>query len=96
MKCSVMYLRYAQVPVMMTALAKTRAKPKTISEQLRAAILSADVSRYRIARECDIGEGQLSRFVNGKGGLSLAAIDRIAALLDLELTARKLAERKGR
>lgn len=59
-----------------------------LSDQLRNAVIAAGEagkSRYRIAQECGIGEAAISRFVNGKGGLSLQAIDAIGSCLGLEL-----------
>ncbi len=58
---------------------------KTLSEQLRSAILSAPVSRYRIAKEAGVSEAVLSRFVNGETGLRMAIADRLAAYFKLEL-----------
>ena len=72
---------------------------KTVSEQLRAAILSADVTRYRIAEDTGVSEAVLSRFVNGMRGLDGSSIDKLAAYLDLELVPRsrkRKAADKGR
>ena len=63
-------------------------KQKPVSEQLRAAILGADVSRYRMSKDLDISQAALSRFVNGAMGLSLKSIDRISEYLGLEVTVR--------
>jgi transcriptional regulator with XRE-family HTH domain len=63
-------------------------KQKPVSEQLRAAILGADVSRYRISKDLGISEAALSRFVNGAMGLSLKSIDKISEYLELEVTVR--------
>jgi plasmid maintenance system antidote protein VapI len=62
---------------------------KPISDQIRAAILTADVSRYQIAKDCDISQANLSRFVHGQAGLSLAAIDRLGLYLKLRITKGK-------
>ena len=64
-------------------------KPKTISDQLRHAILNADVSRYRICADLDFDQGALSKFMNGRAGLGIETIDRIAEYLGLELVERK-------
>lgn len=56
------------------------------SEQLRAAVLRSDKTRYRIAQETGIPEGNLSRFVNQGAGLSLASIDKLCECLGLNLT----------
>ena len=63
-------------------------KQKTISEQLRAAISEADVSRYRMSKDLDISQAALSRFVNGAMGLSLSTVDKITEYLELEVTVR--------
>jgi transcriptional regulator with XRE-family HTH domain len=63
----------------------------TLSQQLRAAILSAPVSRYRIAKEAGVSQAVLSRFVNGETGLRMAIADRLAQYLKLEL--RKIGEK---
>ncbi len=68
-------------------------KTKPISEQLRDAILNADISRYRISKETGLTEAGLSRFVNGVAGLSLASIDLVGECLRLEITTP---QRKGK
>ncbi len=64
-------------------------KQKPLSEQLKAAILNAEVTRYRISQETGLTEAALSRFVNGVAGLSLDSIDKIGEYLGLEITSRK-------
>ena len=63
------------------------------SEQLREAIRKDERSRYRISIETGIPQGQLSRFMHDKGGLSLRSVDRLCECLGLTITARK---QKGR
>lgn len=46
---------------------------------------ASGLSRYRIAKEIGIGEATMSRFMTGKGGLSMASLDRLAGLLGLEI-----------
>lgn len=53
------------------------------------------MSRYRIAKELGIAESTVSRFMTGKGGLSMDNLDALADLLDLDLKARKQSP-KGR
>lgn len=62
------------------------AKSKKLSEQIREAILKADVSRYVIAKETGVDQPALSRFVHGERGLSLDALDRIGLYLGLSIT----------
>ena len=57
----------------------------TLTDQVRDAILSAPVSRYRMAQETGVTEAQLSRFVTGKITLTLATIDRLMPHLHVEL-----------
>ena len=57
----------------------------TFTEQLQSAIVRSHLSRYRISLETGIPQGQLSRFVYGKGGLSIRSIDRLCACLALVL-----------
>ncbi len=72
-------------------------KPKQLSEQLREAILTAEISRYRIAKETGLTEAGLSRFVNRVAGLSLDSIDKVGECLGLDIVARrKPPKRKGR
>jgi len=61
---------------------------KSISEQLRQAIMTAPESRYRIARGSGVSEGQLSRFVRGESGLTLDTVDVLAEYLELEVVRR--------
>ena len=71
-------------------------KQQTLTDQLRAAILNADVTRYRISQDTGIGESVLSRFVNGHAGLSLKALDTLGKYLELELVAMKTSRRNRR
>ena len=63
---------------------------RTVSEQLLREIKTCGVTRYRISQETGIEESVLSRFVTGKRGLSMEAIDKLAAYFELEL------KRKGK
>jgi transcriptional regulator with XRE-family HTH domain len=68
-----------------------------LSDQLRAAIDAADKSRYRIALEAGIHHATLSRFMNGKGRLSMDGIDRLAECLGLHIVAEgQQGSKKGR
>ena len=69
---------------------------KPISEQLKDAILAADISRYRISKETGLTEAGLSRFVNGVSGLSLASIDKIGECLGLDITTRSSTAAKSK
>jgi hypothetical protein len=61
---------------------------KTFSEQLRRAITADGRSRYAIGKAADVDKASLARFMAGKVGLSLPAIDRLVDVLGLELKPR--------
>ncbi len=58
-----------------------------LSDQVRRAVDASGLSRYRIAKELGVAESTMSRFMAGKGGLSLANLDGLADLLGLDLAA---------
>jgi transcriptional regulator with XRE-family HTH domain len=68
---------------------KTKNKRLPFSEQLKAAIKASEFSQYRIAKESGIARSSLSQFMTGKRAMSLANIDAILEVLDLELTPRQ-------
>ena len=59
---------------------------KKLSTQLREAIANCGMSNYRVARRSRIHQSQLSRFVRGEAMLTLDTLDRVAAVLGLEVT----------
>jgi hypothetical protein len=58
---------------------------KGFIDEVRAAVLNADETRYRISKATDISEGNLSRFVHGQAGLSMESLDRLCAYLELRV-----------
>ncbi|MFH1371786.1 MAG: helix-turn-helix transcriptional regulator [Planctomycetota bacterium] len=56
-----------------------------IEEYLRKAIMTAGMSRYKIARRAKVNEAQLSYFVNHKRSLILTSAAKVAEVLGLEL-----------
>lgn len=60
-----------------------------LTDQLRQAIDSSGLTRYRIAKETAIDESTLAKFYNGKGGLSMEALDRLGDYLSLKITINK-------
>jgi transcriptional regulator with XRE-family HTH domain len=66
-----------------------------LSDQIRRAVDASGLSRYRISKELGIAESTMSRFMSGKGGLSMDSIDALAALLGLNIVAGKRANQKG-
>ena len=72
-------------------------KRKKLSDQIRAAIDGCGKTRYRIFVDTGIDQATLSRFMAGKGGLSIPVLDTLAEYLGLELTTGKQSsKRKGR
>ena len=69
-------------------------KPK-FSGQLRRAIETAPVTRYRIAVDTGISEAVLSRFVNFEVGLSMETVDLLCDYLRLKLVPETKPEKKG-
>jgi len=63
-----------------------KAKRTKLSDQLRQLLDNGPRTRYRIAKETGVDTATLSRFMHGKGGLSTAALDRIADCLGLSFT----------
>jgi len=66
----------------------TRKRTK-VTDQLRRAVETADKSRYALAQETGIDQATLSRFMHGKGGLSMEGWDLLAEALGLELVAKR-------
>lgn len=60
-------------------------KRLTFSDQLRRALRDCGMSRYRIAKEIGCSQTLLGLFVHGQRGLSLPMLDKLAALLGLEI-----------
>lgn len=68
---------------------------KAFSDQIREAVDASGLSRYRICREIEIAEATMSRFMSGKGGLSMASLDRLGRLLGLTIAATNLPKQRG-
>ena len=77
-------MRLIEVPGTLERMAKVRLK---LSDQVRRAVDASGLSRYRISKELGVAESTMSRFMAGKGGLSMEHLDALAALLGLNITA---------
>jgi len=66
-----------------------------ILQQLRELIEASEQSRYRIWKDTGIDQGQLSKLVHGKAGVSVEVLERLIEYLDLEVIIRP-AKRKGK
>ncbi|MDY7011196.1 MAG: hypothetical protein SVV80_10670 [Planctomycetota bacterium] len=71
-------------------------KQTMLSEQIRRAVDASELTRYRIAVNAGINHASLSRFMHGKVGLSMAALDALGKVLDLQLAKKKRTEKKVR
>jgi len=60
-------------------------RPTNVIDQLRHAILNADVSQYRIAKDTGLDKSMLSRFARAKHDMSLANFGLLCAYLGLSL-----------
>jgi hypothetical protein len=52
---------------------------------VRRAVDASGRSRYAICKELGLAQATLSRFMSGKGGLSMGHLDALADLLDLNI-----------
>ena len=60
-----------------------------LSDQIRSAIESSGVTRYRISKETGIAESVLSRFMHGHAGLQMDTLDTLGEYLKLEIVQRR-------
>ncbi len=65
-------------------------KHELFSAFLRKLILTCGLSRYEIARQSGVTEASLSRFVNGRTGLTTACIDKLAPVIGLKVSSVKI------
>jgi transcriptional regulator with XRE-family HTH domain len=66
----------------------------TLTEQLRQAVLSTDASQADVARHCGLTPSTVSRFLAGKGSLSLQAADKLSRCLRLKVVLEREWERR--
>lgn len=67
-----------------------------LQDAVRRAIEASDVSRYRMAKDLEISQATISKFMSGERGLSIATLEQLAAYLNLEIIIRpKRRQRKA-
>ena len=66
-------------------MARKRREPKLLSDQLREILDGGPMTRYRLSKEAGVDQGQLSRFVLGKGQMTFRTLDKIGTALQLRL-----------
>lgn len=59
-----------------------------LSDQIRKCIATSGLTAYRLAREADVSEATLSRFLRGERAMTTDSLDRIAEVLRLDVTMR--------
>ena len=62
---------------------------KRLMDQIRDAVDSSGLSRYRICKELDLPESSMSRFMLGRTGLSPENLDALCDFLGLDLVQRR-------
>ena len=67
---------------------------RRFSDQIRDGVRSSGMSRYAICKAIGFNQGAMSRFMSGKGGMSLETLDRLAALLGLTVVPIPRAEER--
>lgn len=65
-----------------------RKKRSKVSDQIRVAIESCGVSRYRIAKDTGIDSATLCRFMADTGGMTVETLDKLAEYLGLEIVVK--------
>lgn len=63
-------------------------REERLAEQLRSEVRKSELSQNEIARRAEIDKAAISRFMSGSG-MTLAAIERLAAVLGLRLVSKK-------
>jgi DNA-binding phage protein len=64
-----------------------RKEEKGLIAQLKEAIRSSDKTLYQIGKESTVGPEQLYRFMSGKRGLNISAVEKLCRALRLKLVA---------
>lgn len=72
---------------------------KKLSDQIRDAVDQSDMSRFVIANYAKIEQSHFSRFMSGTKGLSLDALDRLSAVIGIQISKQpnlQIAPSRGR
>ena len=67
----------------------TYSKGTYLERRLQEAFRQSGWSIYRLAKDSGVSQPVVSRFVNGKRGITLATASKLAEVLGLELVAKK-------
>jgi len=69
---------------------------KKLSDQIRHAIETCGKTRYQIAKESGVDAATLCRFVQGKHGLLMDSLDRVAECIGLRVVLAKKPTKRRR
>jgi transcriptional regulator with XRE-family HTH domain len=69
---------------------------KSISEQVRRAILNCGTTRYALSKASGVSQGMLSRYVAGEREMTLRTLDRLAPFIGITVTFKKQPRASGR
>ncbi len=73
----------------------TKSTRVKLSDQVRKAIEDSGETRYQIAKNADLDDTTLCRFMSGERGLSMKVLDALAEYLELSIVSnRKPVQRK--
>jgi transcriptional regulator with XRE-family HTH domain len=67
----------------------TRRRSVKLSDQIRRAIKTCGKTRAQISRETGVDQATLCRFVQGRHGLLLESLDRVAECIGLRVVLEK-------
>lgn len=81
----ILLVKMTSIPYNSTVAGKKHFK---FSDQIRKAVDGSGESRYAICKAIAIDQGQLSRFMAGKMGLSMVKLDALANYLGLDIVVR--------
>jgi plasmid maintenance system antidote protein VapI len=76
-------------------MARKKREPEPITDALRNAIRKEGYTAYRLSKMTGSSIDSIQRFIDGKQGLTLRTVERLAAVLDLVLVPKDQAERKA-
>ena len=77
----------------MTAMTRERRK---LSDGIRQAVTDFDGPRAALCRAAGISDALLSHFMAHRKGLSISSLDRLAHVLQLDVTTRRKPTGKGK
>ena len=67
-----------------------------LEDQIRAAFDESGMTVYRLAKDSGVPQPVVSRFINGKRGITLATASKLVAVLGLELIQKENKQKKVR